>query len=162
MAFRECIGAYRLSVGEFPIGRSLGTSQSPTGVAKRFSFSQFLEVPGIPFNFFPSLLWTLPAYPIRQLENFVFFIFEFNAVVVHFTSCLCARFELSPDLPFIDLVLSNFCFKVRYVTSLFAICLSAKSPFSETSEMVQRSYMRDHRMSSPLMICLIIKKCLLY
>lgn len=79
-------------------------------------------------------------------------------MVVHFTSCLCARFELSPDLPFIDLVLSNFCFKVRYVTSLFAICLSAKSPFSETSEMVQRSYMRDHRMSSPLMTCLIILK----
>ena len=78
-------------------------------------------------------------------------------MVVHFTSCLSARFELSSDLPFIDLVLSYFCFKVRCVTSLFAICLSAKSPFSETSEMVQRSYMRDHRMSSPLMICLIIK-----
>ena len=115
-----------------------------------------------PFQFFSKPALDTSSLPDSVVREFCFLIRIFNAVVVHFTSCLCARFELSPDLPFIDLVLSNFCFKVRYVTSLFAICSSAKSPFSETSEMVQRSYMRDHRMSSPLMICLIIKKCLLY
>ena len=47
---------------------SVGTSYQPTGVGKRFSFSYFLEVPGIPFNFSKPALDTssLPDSVVRE------------------------------------------------------------------------------------------------